>query len=174
VTLGMGLSCTQAELQDLLAARVSESARLITDLPAYAENEPRSMITALEAGRLGLTTRWDPNAGRPGGTWSGPSQFEIIDTAGFLLTMAHLPPDFDALTISLSLQFLHAPPAGDISAEARLLRMTGRTSVITVELSCEAVAGPLAHSTVSYACRARTSAQALREAGHATDLSYTK
>jgi acyl-coenzyme A thioesterase PaaI-like protein len=150
---GAQLTCSLEELQSTMIARIAESARLITDLPAYAGDGPRSTISALDPGRIALITRWDPNAVRPGGTWSGPSQFEIVDTAGFLLTIAHLTPGSDALTISLGLQFLQAPPAGDLLAEARLLRMSARAAVIAVELHAPSMTGPVAHGTVSYACR---------------------
>lgn len=129
---------------------------LVADLSAAVTavtDGSRSRITSLRAGRLLLTTRWDPNAVRPGGTWSGPAQVEIADTAGFLLTIAHLPAGSDALTIALSMQFLHPPPAARLTAEARLLRMSGRTSVVTVELRSPSVAQSVAHGTVSYACR---------------------
>jgi acyl-coenzyme A thioesterase PaaI-like protein len=150
---GAQLTCSLEELQSAMIARIAESARLISDLPAYASDGPRSTISALDPGRLQLTTRWDPNAVRPGGTWSGPSQFEIVDTAGFLLTIAHLTPGSDALTISLGMQFLQPPPPGDLLAEARLLRLSPRAAVITVELRAPSVTGPVAHGTVSYACR---------------------
>jgi acyl-coenzyme A thioesterase PaaI-like protein len=90
---------------------------------------------------------------RPGGTWSGPSQFEIIDTVGFLLTVASLPPSSDALTIAVDTQFLRPAPAEDIVAEARMLRATGRTTTIAIELSCASADGVVAHAVASYACR---------------------
>jgi len=150
---GAELRHSRADLQDIMQARLRESARLISDLPSVAADGGRTAVTSLDPGRLCLTTRWDPNAVRPGGTWSGPAQFEIVDTAGFLLTIAHLEAGADALTISLGMQFLHPPPAGDLLAEARLLRMSTRASVITVELRSDALAEPVAHGTVSYACR---------------------
>jgi acyl-coenzyme A thioesterase PaaI-like protein len=138
----------------MMAERLRESARLIADLPAYAADRPRARVTSLRAGKLRLRARFDPNAVRPGGTWSGPAQFEIADMAGFLLTIAHLPAGSDALTISLGMQFLHPPPAADLVADARLLRMSGRASVVTVELRSASVRPAVAHATVSYACRA--------------------
>ena len=85
---------------------------------------------------------------RPGGTWSGPARLEIADTAGFLLTIAHLQAGSDALTVATSMQFLHPPPAAaHLTAEARLLRMSGRTSVVTVELRSAAVAQPVARDS---------------------------
>jgi uncharacterized protein (TIGR00369 family) len=153
VTGAAQLTCSREELQSAMITRLAESVRLISDLPAFVTDAPRSVIGELEAGRLELVTRWDPNAVRPGGTWSGPAQFEIVDTAGFLLTIAHLAPGSDALTISLGMQFLQPPPAGDLVAQARLLRMSARAAVITVELHAPSLAGPVAHGTVSYACR---------------------
>lgn len=153
MTAGAQLMCSREQLQSAMTSRLAESVRLISDLPAFAAGAPRSVISELDHGRLLLATRWDPNAVRPGGTWSGPAQFEIVDTAGFLLTIAHLSPGADALTISLAMQFLQPPPAGDLLAEARLLRMSPRASVITVELRSPALTAPVAHGTVSYACR---------------------
>lgn len=153
MTAGAQLMCSREQLQSAMTSRLAESVRLISDLPAFAAGAPRSVISELDHGRLLLATRWDPNAVRPGGTWSGPAQFEIVDTAGFLLTIAHLSPGADALTISLAMQFLQPPPAGDLLAEARLLRMSPRASVITVELRSPALTAPVAHGTISYACR---------------------
>lgn len=146
---------TADRLQELLTARVAECRRLITDYDVVLADGPQTEVLALEADRMTMITRWHPDVVRPGGTWSGPSQFEIIDTIGFLVTVALLPPDSDALTIAVDTQFLRPAPAEDIVAEARVLRMTGRTCTVAIELNCASVDGVVAHAVASYACRTR-------------------
>jgi len=62
---------------------------------------------------------------------------------GFLLSVAHLPPASDALTIAVNVNFLQAPPFDDLLAEARTLRMSGRSAVVGDGSNASRPAGPV-------------------------------
>jgi len=112
----------------------------------------RTVLETLEPDRL--TARREPShiSLREGGTWSGPAQFEMIDMMGFLLCVANLPPESDALTISITVNFLQAPPFEDLLAEARMLRMSRRSAVLDVILRSASIDGVAVKATVSYLC----------------------
>jgi uncharacterized protein (TIGR00369 family) len=88
---------------------------------------------------------------RPGGTVSGPTLMTIADTVAWLLTLANLPPDTDALTSNLAITFLRPPAPSDLIGEGRLLRMGRRLSVVDVAISSDGLSEPVAVATVTYA-----------------------
>jgi len=88
---------------------------------------------------------------RPGHIVSGPALFAAADTAMYALVMAHIGPVVMAVTTNMNLNFLNAAPAGDIVAEARLLRLGVRTAVMEVELFTGPDRTFAAHATGTYA-----------------------
>ena len=88
---------------------------------------------------------------RPGDSVAGPVLFSLVDSAAWLMTLAHLEPGRDALTSSLSMQFLRRPPAGVLTAEGRLLKMGRRFSVTDVLVYAGGDDRPVAQATVTYA-----------------------
>ena len=88
---------------------------------------------------------------RPGDTVSGPTLFSIADAVAWMLTLAHLEPERDALTSSVTMQFLRRPQPADLIGEGRLLRMGRRLSVSDVLLYSDGTADPVAQATVTYA-----------------------
>jgi acyl-coenzyme A thioesterase PaaI-like protein len=75
----------------------------------------------------------------------------IADTVAWLLTLAHLPAGTDALTSSLTINFLSPPFAADLIGEGRLLRMGRRLAVVGVDITSDGHPDPVAVATVSYA-----------------------
>jgi uncharacterized protein (TIGR00369 family) len=88
---------------------------------------------------------------RPGKLVSGPALFTAADTAMYALVMAHLGPVVMAVTANMNLHFLAAAPAGDVVAEARLLRMGMRMAVMEVALFTGPDKTFVAHVTGTYA-----------------------
>jgi uncharacterized protein (TIGR00369 family) len=88
---------------------------------------------------------------RPGATLSGPALFSVADAVAWMLTLAHLEPGRDAVTSSVTMQFLRRPPPVDLVGEGRLLRMGRRLSVSDVVLYSDGVDEPVAQATVTYA-----------------------
>lgn len=88
---------------------------------------------------------------RPGNTVSGPALFTAADAAMYALVMAHVGPQVMAVTAGFNVHFLHKPKAGDVIAEARLLKLGRRLAVMEVELFSAGDPTLVAHATGSYA-----------------------
>lgn len=88
---------------------------------------------------------------RPGDTVSGPTIFTIADCAFYMACLAMVGRQGMMVTANLSLNFLRRPPAADLIAEARILKL-GRTLITgEVYIYSDAVEGPVAHATTTYA-----------------------
>lgn len=101
----------------------------------------------------GLTARapYKPEYLRPGSTLSGPTMMTLADTAAYFLILALRGPLTLAVTSSLSIHFLRKPAAADLVATARVLKLSGRSGVIDVEIHGEGQAEAVARATVTYA-----------------------
>lgn len=88
---------------------------------------------------------------RPGNLVSGPAMFTAADAAMYALVMAHRGPLLMAVTTDMNLHFLSAAPAGDIVADARLLRLGQRLAVMEVLLYTGPDRTFAAHVTGTYA-----------------------
>jgi uncharacterized protein (TIGR00369 family) len=89
---------------------------------------------------------------RPGGTVSGPSMFMLADCAFYAATLAMIGREALTVTTSLTINFLAKPPAADLIAEARILRLGRLLSVGEVTIRSEGREdGPVAHAAVTYA-----------------------
>lgn len=91
--------------------------------------------------------------GRQGGVTPGPVQADIIDTLAWMLTLYRLPPESDAFTTDLGIQFLRPLRVGPFSARTTMERWSPRRAVSTVHLF--AAGGELSTlATVTYAPQA--------------------
>jgi uncharacterized protein (TIGR00369 family) len=88
---------------------------------------------------------------RPGGTLSGPTLMTLADTAMYFLVLAQVGPVALAVTTNLTIHFLRRPAPRDLIAEARLLRLGGRSAVGDVVMRSDGDPAPVAHATVAYA-----------------------
>ncbi len=89
---------------------------------------------------------------RPGGTVSGPAMFMLADCAFYAATLAMIGREALTVTTSLTINFLSKPPAADLVAEARILKLGRLLSVGEVMLHSTARDdGPVAHAAVTYA-----------------------
>ena len=88
---------------------------------------------------------------RPGDTVSGPTMFAIADCAFYAASMAMVGRQEMMVTSSLTINFLRKPPAADLMADARILKL-GRTMITgQVYIYSDGVTDPVAHATTTYA-----------------------
>jgi uncharacterized protein (TIGR00369 family) len=119
--------------------------------PDPADSDGAQEVVHVDADTIRLRMRTSARHLRPGDSVSGPVLFTLVDSAAWLMTLAHLEPGKDALTSGLSMQFLRRPPAGELIAEGRLLRMGRRFSVTDVLVYAGGDDQPVAQATVTYA-----------------------
>ena len=115
------------------------------------DTEARMSVEALEDARIVVRMRVDAGDLRPGATLSGPTVFALADASAWLLTLAHLEEGRDAVTSSVTINYLRRPALADLLAEARLLKLGRRLSVCDVLISSDGSPDPVAQATVSYA-----------------------
>ena len=87
---------------------------------------------------------------RPGGTVSGPSMFALADVGLYVVILAHIGPVALAVTTNLNINFLRKPPAGDLVAHCRLLKLGKRLAVGEVTIAAEKSDEPVAHAVGTY------------------------
>lgn len=87
---------------------------------------------------------------RPGGTIGGPLLMALADIALYGAVMAALGRIDQAVTANLTINFLRRPPAADVVAKARLLKVGKRLAVGEVELFSDDGPEMVAHVTASY------------------------
>ena len=66
---------------------------------------------------------------RPGGTISGPTMMELADFAMYVAVFSAIGPQPLAVTINLNINFLRKPGKGDLTADARLMKVGKRLAV---------------------------------------------
>lgn len=93
---------------------------------------------------------------RPGGTVSGPSMFKLADFSIYVAILAELGEGaLQAVTTSLTINFLTRPDPGDMLGDARLIKVGRRLAVAEVELYSAGVEEMVAHATGTYALPSR-------------------
>jgi uncharacterized protein (TIGR00369 family) len=108
-------------------------------------------IVVLEPGRA-LVIRPASQVGlRPGNVISGPTMMALADMAVYALVLGHIGIVPMAVTTSLTMHFLRPARPGDLTAEARLLRLGRRIATAEVRLWSEGPERIAAHATVAYA-----------------------
>ena len=87
---------------------------------------------------------------RPGGTVSGPALMALADLALYVAILAQIGPVALAVTTSLSFNFLRKPPAADVIAECRLMKLGKRLAVGEVLLRSDGQSEIVCHATGTY------------------------
>ncbi len=89
---------------------------------------------------------------RPGGTISGPAMFTLLDIAIWVAIMAALgEAGVDAVTTHCNMEFLAKPPARDVIARVKLLRLGKRSAVAECLLVSDGSEELVAHGIAGYA-----------------------
>ncbi len=94
----------------------------------------------------------DPRSIRPGGTVSGPAMFKLADFSVYAMILGELGAQaLEAVTTSMTMNFLARPQPGDLIAKARLLKLGRRLAVAEVEIYSAHAPEMVAHATATYA-----------------------
>ena len=87
---------------------------------------------------------------RPGGTISGPTMMELADFAMYVAVFSAIGPQPLAVTVNLNINFLRKPGKGDLTADARLMKVGKRLVVGEVTICSAGASEPVAHVTSTY------------------------
>jgi uncharacterized protein (TIGR00369 family) len=87
---------------------------------------------------------------RPGGTISGPTIMELADFAMYVAVFSAIGPQPLAVTTNLNINFLRKPGKGDLTADARLMKVGKRLVVGEVTICSAGASEPVAHVTSTY------------------------
>lgn len=87
---------------------------------------------------------------REGGTVAGPVLFAAADYAMYVAILTMRPDAFSAVTANLNINFLRRPPAKDVIADCRVMKLGKRFSFIEATLFSDGMDEPVAHATGSY------------------------
>jgi uncharacterized protein (TIGR00369 family) len=92
---------------------------------------------------------------RPGGTIAGATMMTLADFAPYVAILASIGWVPLAVTINLSINFLKKPPARDLFAEARLIKLGKRLAVADIGIRSEGEDDLVAHATTTYSIPSR-------------------
>ena len=127
--------------------------RLVDDnFPQVHEGPGRIAIEELCEGRARVRLAADAAMLRPGGTVSGPTMFKLADFTIYAALLGHLGDHaLEAVTTSMTMNFLSRPAPADLIAEARLIKVGRRLAVADVEIYADGRPDMVAHATGTYA-----------------------
>ena len=97
-----------------------------------------------------LRQRYDKRVLRPGGTLSGATMMALGDFAMYLAVLSAIGWVPLAVTTNLTINFLRKPPARDLIAQARLLKLGKKLAVGEVVIHADGVEDMVAHVTSTY------------------------
>jgi uncharacterized protein (TIGR00369 family) len=103
----------------------------------------------------------DASMMRPGGTVSGPTMFKLADFAIYVAILGECGADaLQAVTTSMTMNFLTRPLPGDLLADVRIMKIGRRLTVAEVAIFADGHEEMVAHATGTYAMppAARTTA----------------
>jgi len=110
------------------------------------------VVEALEPGCARIRLPFQKWMVRPGQVLSGPSMMTAIDTAMYVVVLAHIGEQMMAVTTDMNLHFVNKGALGDLIAEARILKLGRRLIVMEAKLFSSADPDRLVmHATGSYA-----------------------
>jgi uncharacterized protein (TIGR00369 family) len=127
--------------------------------PHVHEGSGRLIIESVGENVATVRMQADPSMIRPGGTVSGPSMFKLADLAVYAAVLARLGQDgIEAVTTSMTMNFLRRPAPGDIVARVRVLKFCRRLVVAEVTMTSGHDPEIVAHATGTYAVPSSSSA----------------
>ncbi len=115
------------------------------DIGAFAIEELKPMYATVRMPISALSIR-------PGGSVSGPTMVKLADISAYIAILSERGPRaIDAVTATLTINFLARPAPADLIGKARLLRLGRRLAMCECEIYSDGAADMVAHSTLSYA-----------------------
>jgi uncharacterized protein (TIGR00369 family) len=131
---------TRKELLERLEAEFPESRHALGDYD----------IEEIWYGGCRLRQRYDKRLLRPGSTLSGATMMALGDFAMYLAVLSAIGWVPLAVTTNLTINFLRKPPAGDLIAEACLLKLGKQLAVGEVAIRADGGEDMVAHVTSTY------------------------
>lgn len=107
-------------------------------------------VESLSPGAMVVSMRASGKDLRPGGTVSGPVMFALADVTAYLLVLSHIGEVALAVTTNLSINFLSKPPAGELIADGRLLKLGSRLAVCEIHIHSRESDALVAQATATY------------------------
>jgi uncharacterized protein (TIGR00369 family) len=120
--------------------------------PQVHEGSGRLVIEAVGSRHATVRMLGDDRMKRPGGTVSGPTMFKLADFAVYVAILHELGFRAEqAVTTSMTMNFLSRPTPGDLLAYVRILKIGRRLAVADVAIHPVGGDGMVAHATSTYA-----------------------
>lgn len=107
-------------------------------------------VESVLPGEVTIRVPWRPEFIRPGGTVAGPVMMAAADFALYGVVLSLIGRVDLAVTTNMSINFLRRPPAGDVVARARILKLGKRLAVGEVYLHAGEDEDLVAHVTGTY------------------------
>ena len=145
---GASQAATDMATPALTRKELCERLRLEFPNGSYAMGDYE--IEELWRGGCRLRQRYDERALRPGGTVSGATMMALGDFAMYLAVLSAIGWVPLAVTTNLTINFLRKPSAGDLIAEARLLKLGKQLAVGEVAIRADGGEDIVAHVTSTY------------------------
>lgn len=105
-----------------------------------------------------IRLKFKPDQLRPGGTISGPTMMGLTDFAVYVAVLSVVGQKALAVTSSLNINFFKKPPAKDLMAHCKLLKVGKRLCVGEALIVPDGEEEPVAHATATYAIPAESAA----------------
>jgi len=154
-TTAIGASETSSDMAKEMATpaltRKELLERLRVEFPDASHAVGEYEIEEFWRGGCRLRQRYDKRALRPGGTLSGATMMALGDFAMYLAVLSAIGWVPLAVTTNLTINFLRKPPARDLIAEARLIKLGKQLAVGEVAIRAEGGEDMVAHVTSTYA-----------------------
>ena len=129
---------------------VAEFEQLAFDEVPYA-GQLGCRVVRFEAGELEIRLPYSDLLRRPGGTICGPALMALADVVLYGVVMSMIGRIELAVTTDLNVHFLSRPPAEDVIAKGRILKLGRRLAVGEVVMHSLGDPRPICHVTGSYA-----------------------
>ncbi len=131
-----------ADVLALIKAHFPESTDQIGPIDIISCGEGEAVV------RLPFQSRF----ARPGGTISGPTMFQLADMTAYVAILSDLGATaIDAVTTTLTINFLARPSPEDLFGEVTVLRRGRRLAVCDVRIYCGQVRHLVAQASCIYA-----------------------
>jgi len=124
--------------------------RLRAEFPEMSNAMNGCEIDELWHGGCRLRLPFNDSTLRPGGTLSGATMMALADFAMYVAVLSAIGWVPLAVTTNLNINFLKKPAAGDLVAEAHLIKLGKRLAVGDIGIRSEADGDLVAHATSTY------------------------
>ena len=116
----------------------------------FVDGEQQYFVESLDFEKTIIRLKYHDRHLRPGGTYSGPSIMSLGDLTVWIMVLARIGRVANAVTTSLTTNFLNRPHQVDLIAEGRLLKLGRRLAIGEVRIFSLGNIEPVAHITATY------------------------